>query len=341
MKIQQKTVYVITKSNWGGAQKYVFDMAVDDKSRGVSVCVALGGNGELKKRLEEENIPTRQIEGLQRDISIFKEIKVFFNLLKIFKTEKPTKIHLNSSKIGGIGSLAGRMHNILHPKAEIIFTAHGWAFNENRNIISKTLIKILSYITILLSHKVIVLSKYEYNQVSKWPLNKKKLEIEPLKLGEIEFIPRDNAKDFFRKNLQIKDTSWIVTIAELHKNKGLEYAIEAMRSVGKEYIWIIIGEGEEKNELEKLIHQYDLQDNVILFGYLKDASKYLKAFDIFLLPSVKEGLPYVLLEAQKADLPIIATEVGGIPEYFKKPENIIVKPKDVINLSKAISEMLK
>lgn len=341
MKIQQKTIYVITKSNWGGAQKYVFDKALSDTKDNIEVIVALGGDGELRQRLEEEGVKTLKIKGLQRDISLLKEFKVFFNLLKIFKENKPTTIHLNSSKIGGLGSLAGRIHNIFYKNTEIIFTAHGWAFNENRNLISKTLIKVTSYLTILLSHRVIVLSKYESKQVTRWPFVRDRIEIEPLELNEIEFIPRENSKDFFRKNLSIKDTNWIVTIAELHKNKGLEYGIEAIRDVGKEYIWIIIGDGEEKDKLQELIDKHDLHDNVILFGYLKDASKYLKAFDLFLLPSIKEGLPYVLLEAKKAGLPILATRVGGIPECFDNEDNIIVNPKDVSKLTQAILKMIK
>lgn len=340
MKFQQKIMLVITKSNWGGAQKYVYEEALSNLDKGSEVIVIAGGEGELKHKLQYTDVRYINIPELERDISILKEFKVFFKLVKLFRKEKPTVIHLNSSKIGGLGSLAGRISNIFSKRSEIIFTAHGWAFNEDRSHISKLMITVLSYITTLLSHKVYVLSEYEKKQITKFPLVSNKVEITKLELSHIPFLPRENAKDFFRKNLSIKDTEWLVTIAELHKNKGLEYGIEAVKDLKKDFIWIIIGDGEEKYRLQELVEKYDLKEKVIIYGYLQDASKYLRAFDLFILPSIKEGLPYVLLEAKQAKLPIIATRVGGIPEYFSTDNNLIIKPKDVKSLHNALEQMI-
>ncbi len=126
-----KTLYVITKSNWGGAQKYVYDQAaMRIKYPDAKVAVLAGGNGELCDRLEKIGVPVYHIPNLERDINIFKEFSVFIALLKTYRSTKPNTIHLNSSKIGGIGALAGRVHNLFSKqKAKIIFTAHGWAFN--------------------------------------------------------------------------------------------------------------------------------------------------------------------------------------------------------------------
>src|SRR6185436_9976779 len=79
-------------------------------------------------------------------------------------------------------------------------------------------------------------------------------------------------------------------------------------------IFIIFGEGEKRAEYEEHIKIAGLEKNVILFGKLENAPKYLKAFDIFTLTSITEGLPYVLLEAGQAELPVIASNVGGILE---------------------------
>src|SRR5690606_10583606 len=104
-----KVLYVITKSEpFGGAQKYVLEMTESARKSGHKVVVALGGKGDLYEKLIVSGGDVRVLGALQRDISITKEIKTFFDLYRLFKKEKPDVVHLNSSKAGGTGALAAR-----------------------------------------------------------------------------------------------------------------------------------------------------------------------------------------------------------------------------------------
>ena len=94
-----KVLYIITKSNWGGAQRYVYDMAMGISKNGYEAVVALGGNGTLKEKLGGAGIRTITIPNLERNVNIFSEWKVFFDLLKIYRIERPNVIHLNSTSI--------------------------------------------------------------------------------------------------------------------------------------------------------------------------------------------------------------------------------------------------
>lgn len=346
--MNSKILFVITKSNWGGAQKYVFELAIKAQNKGQEVLVVLGGQGELKAQLEKRGIATKSLLGLKRDVSIFKDFLVFLNLFKIYQNFKPQTIHLNSSKVGALGSLAGRFSNLFltsKNRGRIIFTAHGWVFNEDTYLLKKNLLKFISFWTIFFSHQTIVLSQAEYHQVSSWPFCRKKIKIEPLTISEINFLSREEARSFLLKRISLNnytdDLKIIGTIAELHKNKGLEYGLKALTKMkGRKFIWLIIGEGEEKNALEKSLQEKQLTSKVFLLGAISEAAKYLKAFDLFLLPSLKEGLPYVLLESEKAGLPILSTKVGGIPEFFDKKPNIIVEAKNEDKIFKALHLML-
>ena len=153
----KKIIYVITKSNWGGAQRYVFDLATHLPKSEFEILVVTGNMGTLTKKLEENEIRVTSVNSLKRDVSFFDEMISFFKILKIFIKEKPDIIHLNSSKAGGIGALAGRIAGI----KKIIFTAHGWPFKEDRNVIAKSLIYALSWLTVFLSHQTIVVSKQD------------------------------------------------------------------------------------------------------------------------------------------------------------------------------------
>jgi colanic acid/amylovoran biosynthesis glycosyltransferase len=107
------------------------------------------------------------------------------------------------------------------------------------------------------------------------------------------------------------------TIGELTHNKNQIALIEQARQNPDMYV-AIVGEGEIRQELEAKIKEYGLETRVKLFGFMP-ASEVMKGFDTFALPSLKEGLPYVLIEAKQAGLPIVANRVGGVGEILDAP----------------------
>ena len=103
---------MITKSNWGGAQRYVYDLATNLPKAKFDVAVIMGGAGELGEKLTGAGIRGVHIQRLERDMGVINDTFAFFELLKIFLREKPDIVHLNSSKAGGLGGLAGRIYNV-------------------------------------------------------------------------------------------------------------------------------------------------------------------------------------------------------------------------------------
>jgi len=341
-----KILYIITKSNWGGAQKNVFELASAMKERGHTVSVALGGEGILQKKLEDISIKTYPISDLGRDISTKKDFASFRQIYSIIKREKPDVLHLHSPKAAGMGALAGRLQKI----KSIIVTVHGWTFNEDRSVGQKIAIAGLSWFTSLLAHKTILISKKDYNQAEHFPGLKDKLSLIPTGIKPPIFMSIDGSKQILGKSIgmdiaTINKKIVIGTIAELHPNKGLKYLVASMKQVAKDHpeaICIIIGDGDDKAMLHLTIKEAELENNIFLLGYLENASDYLKAFNIFVLPSEKEGLPYVILEAGCASLPVVATTVGGIPEVVEDMRSgVLVQPKNDKELSHALSFMIE
>lgn len=352
-----KILYVITKSNWGGAQRYVFDLATSlnknatppkawvatSSPSGYQASVALGGDGLLAQKLKIAGIPVIPVPALERDISLLKDFAAFRALLKIFRAERPDVVHLNSSKIGLFGALAGRLAGI----KKIVFTAHGWAFNEDRALPIKLFLYFMSALTGLLATNIIVLSDKELAQTKKLPFIFRKTRRIYNGIKKFESLSRDEARKLLPKLVEglpnLEDKIVIGTIAELHPNKGLEYAIKAFSSLKTisyklKPVFIIIGSGQEESRLHKLIKNLGLEKTIFLTGFIENASQYLPAFDIFMLTSLKEGLPYVVLEAGLTGLPIVATNVGALPELLNK--NQLVPPKNIGAITAALQPLL-
>jgi glycosyltransferase involved in cell wall biosynthesis len=300
-------------------------------SRGHDVSIATGGNGELITRLNAKSIPVFGLSHLVRDVRIMAEIKAFLEIYRLIRETKPDILHLNSTKAAGIGSFCGR---ILGVKC-IVVTLHGAPFREDRHWVQQRLIYFFTWITCLFAHKIITVSRQdEHDIVSMMFLKKRVTTIYPGLLY----------KDLPERTTPKTRTTHIVTIAELHRNKGLMYAlhaIENLRNEGLDIMYSIYGEGEDRKKLEEFIYKKHLDDIVILHGHVTGVADNLRDFDVFLLPSVKEGLPYVLLEAGKAMLPVVTTTTGGIPEIVRHEETgLLVQPKDVRLLTKELRRVI-
>ncbi|MDP2951311.1 MAG: glycosyltransferase, partial [bacterium] len=295
-----KILYLITQSDMGGAQKYVFDLTCGFKNEFELIVAAGKGTNELFSFLKEKKINHLKLNHLSRLPNPLKAFLAVLEIRRLLKKEKPNILHLNSTTAGFLGSLAVLGLKI---KPKVVYTVHGWAFLEP-GIVKQKLFYLFEKITSKIKNKFIVLSNYEKQVALKKKISKEnQLEIIPNGINNLTFLNKEQA----REKLNLPSNVILVgTIANAYKAKGLKYLLKA-HALALNYQLVIIGDGPEKKKLQK---QFPLSN---FLEKIENASKYLKAFDIFCLPSVKEGFPFALLEAMQAQLPIIATKVGAIP----------------------------
>ncbi len=376
MEKKQKILYVITKGNFGGAQRYVFDLATNVDKKRFDVAVIIGTGEALKEKLRTAGIRVISLPSMVRDVSPLSDIKAFTELFILFRHERPDIVHLNSSKAGAIGSFAFRCFQFLNfltaksynckrgrserPEAghfdrtpqlyetkcsyklKAIFTVHGFAFYEDRPFMARLVIKCISWVTIVCSHKTIVLNNRDNYAFSKWPFVKQKLRKINLGIANgVSFSKQEALEKLHRIGNIQKSRILLGTIAEMHKNKGLRYLIEALALLPSDVSLCIIGNGEERGNLEHLVQKLALGTRVFFAGFIDGASRYLNAFDIFVLPSIKEGTPYVLLEAGSAGLPVVASDTGGIGDVITdRKTGLLVQPGNSQIIASRIEEYL-
>ncbi|MEK7530366.1 MAG: glycosyltransferase [Patescibacteria group bacterium] len=329
---KKKLFLVVTKSVWGGAGRYVYDLATE-LSGTYDVAVVLGGHGPLIQKLKDKKIRIIPVRSLTRDIHWMTDIRAFFELISIFRRERPDIVHTNSSKAGALGALAGRIAGV----RRVVFTIHGWAYNEPVSPFSKFFRWSASLVTILLAHRVIAVSHFDRVHS---PLG---LDVIAVHNGISPLVmkTREEARRIIRKKVPVPGDAIIIgTITEFTKNKGNDILIDAMGHVPRAHA-VIIGGGEDYEKMVADIKAFELTDRVHLAGFITDASTLVRAFDIFVMPSRKEGLPYAILEAGAAGVAVVATTVGGIPEIIDDQiSGVLVPAFDAELLAEALNDLV-
>jgi len=133
-------------------------------------------------------------------------------------------------------------------------------------------------------------------------------------------------------------------VARLDLQKGFEYLLRATRELCAAFPAlkvVIVGEGPDRQAIESMVQRFGLQSNVILAGQHSHMPEIYAAMDIFVLPSLNEGLPMTILEAMAASRPVVATRVGAIPKVIKDGETgLLVSPGDADGLQNALERLL-
>jgi glycosyltransferase involved in cell wall biosynthesis len=331
---RRKILFVITMSGGGGATRYVYDIASNLPDRFEPVVVAgPDGGGALIKDAEKAGIRTHILRHLRRSINPRHDLAVIGELGELFAREQPDILHLNSSKAGIFGALASSH------KYRVVYTAHGWIFKEKLPPHKHYIYSQAEKFTSRFHDRIIVLSEGDFKAGCELGIPASKLVMIRNGIREHEYLERAEAR---RKLCEIlgfdcTDSKILLVLALFFATKGLNYLVEAIPQLNSASITVILGDGILRRQLENQIARLGLGDRVFVPGWVPQASRLLKGADVFVLPSVKEGLPFAVLEAMQAQVPIVATRVGGVPEVL---DHILVDPCDPSALAQAIESQL-
>lgn len=336
-----KILFVITKKDVGGAQKYVKDLAENLDPKQFQVKILTGGQGGI-----------RFLSNAIMPYALFiNDLIAIAELFFVFRREKPDVVHLNSSKAGVIGSLAAFLFNSFNKltnsqthQLKTVFTAHGWVFNPDNklNFLERQFYILLHKLAARFQDRIINVSEYDRQLAIKHRLaSLEKLVTVYNGVAASSFL---NKKDARRAIRTIGGSSngvkadmegiWVGSIGRLVFEKDYPNLVEAA-SLVPEANFFIFGSGPEHNKLKAKIAKLNLANRFYILENISPASLYLKAFDIFALSSIKEGLPYTMLEAMAAQLPIVVTRVGGMKEIIEG-RGLVMPPKEPEELARAI-----
>ena len=341
--MRKKLLFLISSSDWGGAQKHLYDLArlLDKEKYAVEVACRTGG--PLIEKLQQIGIRVFPVPELHNAINPINDTLAFVRICKIIKRGKYDIVHCHSTKAGILGRIAAKLTGV----SAILFTVHGFAFRERMFLPKKILLIIMEKISAACCHRLITVSEYDRKDAVKLRL-KKPAEIVTIHNGiDIDSLKNLNPKEReeLRGRLGIDEGCTVVgTVANFYRNKGYPYLLHAARSVLEKNAsvrFISVGDGPLRKDIQRMVQSLGLNEKFILIGFQTNPLSFLSIMDIFVLSSIKEGLPFSILEAMALGKPVVVTAVGGIPEVVENwKSGILVRPADSTSLAEGIFTLL-
>jgi glycosyltransferase involved in cell wall biosynthesis len=351
----------------GGAQIHVLDLAGQLQVQGHDVHVWTGTVGEFNERLNIAGIPNRQVPTLTRAISPIRDLKCFFELRRMIKAFKPEVVAAHSSKAGIIVRLV--CFSLSIPNT---FTIHGWSFGLNASKFNDGFFLVVEKIMGFFTCRIIAVAETSYKMGLRHRIvpSEKMVTIHngvrdfrddnPFQTEDIdgldleltfEELTFDN--NLFAQNKSLRHAQYDIETAEIEASKPFKIVMPARFQAPKDHETLIkalkplkdlnwelqlLGDGTETlDRVKKLANESGLTDKIVFGGYVEDMEKYLAESDLCILISHSEGFPLSILEAMSLNLPIIASNVGGIPEQVIDGYNGYLIPRnDVETLTEKI-----
>jgi glycosyltransferase involved in cell wall biosynthesis len=357
---QIKITHIITRLDMGGSAQNTLFTALNHDPQRYSVCLIKGSTHESAMTEAEAHLVNQQlaaakkqgievidIPSLVRRISPFNDIKSFVSIFRILRRSKPDIVHTHTSKAGILGRLAAwmaRVPIIIHTPHGHIFYGH---FGRPLSRIFLQMERMLGKITL---HQI-ALTPEESNDYLRLRVSKpSNTSVIHSGVNVHRFIKGAKQRAGKRKELGVPPDSLVVGyVGWLIPIKGVTHLVSAMPKVLEKHpksLLVLVGKGDDKGEeeikLKEQVERAGLTDKVRFLGWRSDVDEIMGCFDIFVLPSLNEGMGRVLVEAMAAGLPVVASRVGGIPDLVRDGQNgLLVPPEDAIALEKAISSLLE
>jgi len=331
-----KILYLTTSSKIGGAEQVILALAknIDHALFDIEVCI-LSPKGALNEELDRLKVKNFAL-GIKNWFYVPGAVYKLYRLLKRKQYDIINTWLFHASVMGVFITLI-KTSPIIESRQ---YTDYMYKYNfKLKQILDRIASHNVDHIIACSNAAKEVLTHYEKVDTRKITIIYNGTNIDEFRLYNI------NQRRQTRENLKVEDKIVLSFTAHLRPAKGHQYLLEAISKIKNQYtniVLLLIGEGVLRNELEALTRQLNIEDNVRFLGYRTDIPDILSATDIYVHSSVEEGFGISIIEAMAVGLPVIATNVGGIPEIITNGENgILVPPENPQALAEAISDLIE
>ena len=325
-----KIAYVITRADdIGGAQVHVRDLTEALLAQGHEVTILAGGSGVFSDELAALGIRHRSIRHLGRAIAPVDDLLALWEIIRALREIQPELVSAHTSKAGLLGRIAGAV--LGYP---VIFTPHGWAITNRISTRQGWFFRRMESLASLISARIINVCEFEAELAREY-------RVAPgAKLAVVHNGIADIGEEL-RADATLQPPRLVMT-ARMSDQKDHATLLAALSRL-KHLDWNLdlIGNGPLENKLKRQAAGLGIANRIRFLGFCGDAAARLREAQIFVLATRYEAFPYSILEAMRAGLPVVATDVGGNREaVIMGQTGLLVPPGDVAALASHLASLI-
>jgi len=325
-----KVAYIVTRGDdLGGAQVHVRDMAAAMRARGHSATVICGLGGIFTDELAERGLPFRCLPNLVRPIHPVKDGLALMELRAALRELRPDLVSLHSSKTRLLGGIAARMIGI-----PVLATVHGWPFADGVPERRRRFYAFYERRAARLATTVVTVSHYDKDLAERHRV---------ATTGVIKVVHNGMPDDARRRDSgRSSGTVRLLMIGRHSPQKDHPALFRALAELkGQPWTVDLVGTGPNQDQHQAMVRELGLAERVTFLGYRKDVPELMAAADVYVLASNWEGLPRSIIEAMRAGLATVSSDVGGCREIVRDAETGYLVPRgDVATLARQLSVLI-
>jgi len=322
-----KVLRVIARLNVGGPALHVAYLTAGLAERGYDTTLVAGTLGRGEESMEfvadAKGVSIEVIEELGRSISPLRDARAVIRLAQLIRRERPTILHTHTAKAGAVGRAAALLAGGARPPI-VVHTFHGHVLRGYFNRVATFGFRTLERLLARMTTKLIAVSpevRDDLVRLGVAPAEK----FAVIRLG-IELDQRvcssDDQRAETRRVLGLGGgepfvVGWVGRMTAVKRTDLVVRVLRALVDRGVDARLLLVGDGPDREALERLAHDLGVVKRCLFLGYQEDVARFYDAIDVLLLPSVNEGTPVSVIEALAAERPAVATRVGGIPDVVR------------------------
>lgn len=324
-----RVAYVITRSDSiGGAHIHIRDLALALRARGGEPVVVVGGEGPFTEELRRREIPYRSLRHLVRAIHPWHDAAAFFELRAVLRELRPDLVSTHAAKAGWLAPLAAAALGI-----PSIQTTHGWSFTTGVPRVAAHCYSWMERIGVLAVDRVIAVCDYDRQLALRYHV------VPRAKLRTVHNGMPDVAPDL--RTMPERSPVRLVMVARFETQKDHGTLLRALAGLGgRAWELDLIGDGPDRAAITARAQDLGIAHRVHFLGARNDVAEHLARCQVFLLISRWEGFPRSILEAMRAGLPVVASDVGGVSESVVEGVTGFLVPSADVDALRARLELL-
>jgi glycosyltransferase involved in cell wall biosynthesis len=327
---RERLAYIVTRAHHGGAQGHVAALLCHFRQH-YDVYLATGEEGYLTDVAKAWGVPVTILPHLRPEVSprtIVSDFRAFCQIWRWLGSIRPSLLHAHSSKAGSLGRCAAVLRRV-----PTVFTAHGWGFTEGIPFAQKMMALGAEWLVARVTNAIITVSQVDHDLGLRYRVRPR---------GRMVTIHNGIEQDAPMSVPNPDQTVHLVCVARFSPQKSQALLVRALEAVHEPWHLSFVGEGPLEDEVRRLVLERGLESRVDFLGARDDVADILARSQIFILPSNWEGFPLTILEAMRAGLPVVASDVGGVREAVVEGVTGYLIPRDdVRTLTERLTRLIR